>query len=193
MSAPEDSPRLAALLALAPLADLPRTGWLQAGVAPGLAVESVAAHAHLTTLLALALAPAVEPPLDLGRCLALCTVHDLAEAGLGDLPRAGSRALPPGAKASAEAQLALDLTQGLGPGTAILRAYWDEYAAAGSREARFARLCDKLQMGLRALVLARAGHRGMGTFGESVAGLDCSGFEPCESIRDELVTLLVTK
>ncbi|MDF1798167.1 MAG: HD domain-containing protein [Planctomycetota bacterium] len=193
MSAPEDSPRLAALLGLAPLADLPRTGWLQAGLAPGLAVESVAAHAHLTTLLAMALAPAVEPPLDLGRCLALCTVHDLAEAGLGDLPRAGSRALPPGAKASAEAQLVLELTEGLGPGAAVLRQHFEDYAAAGSREARFTKLCDKLQMGLRALVLARAGHRGMGAFGASVAALDCSEFPPCDALRGEIEQQLASK
>lgn len=180
------SPLLAALLGLAPLADLPRTGWLQVGIAPGLAVESVAAHAHGVTLLAMALAPAVDPPLDLGRVLALCTAHDLAEAGLGDLPRAGSAALPAGAKAGAEARLAEDLTADLGPGGAALLEAWRAYQAGDEREARFARLCDTLQMGLRALVLARAGHRGLAGFRESLARLDAREFDACEALRIEL-------
>ena len=189
----DDDRRLEALLALAPLADLPRTGWIQAGPAPGRSVESVAAHAHQTTLLAMALAPAVEPPLDLSRVLALCTVHDLPEAALGDLPRAGSRALPAGAKATAEERLTADLTAGLGAGGPELRDAWAEYRAGATREARFARLCDRLQMGVRAVFLARAGHRGLDGFREGLEGLDASEFAPCDSLRESIVgSLAVT-
>ncbi len=178
---------LEALLTLAPLADLPRTGWLQAGPAPGLTVESVAAHVHQTTLLAMALAPAVDPPLDAGRVLALCTVHDLPEAALGDLPRAGSRALPEGAKAAAEERLAEELTAGLGPGGATLLEAWREHTAGATREARFARLCDRLQLGVRATLLARAGHRGLDGFRAGLEALDCGEFEPCERLREAIV------
>ena len=53
-----------ALVGLDTLADLPRTGWLQHGVA---VPESIAGHTVGVAHVALALAPRVEPALDVDR------------------------------------------------------------------------------------------------------------------------------
>ena len=69
---------LDALLALVPLESLPRTGWIQRGVATP---ESIAGHVLGTGFVALALAPRVEPPLDVDRVVSLCAVHDAPDRG----------------------------------------------------------------------------------------------------------------
>ena len=90
---------LDALVALLTLERLPRTGWILCGIPQP---ESVAAHSFGTALVALALGPAVDPPLDVDRAAILGLVHDTPEVLLGDIPRAGAELLPPGAKAIAE-------------------------------------------------------------------------------------------
>ncbi|MDF1837738.1 MAG: HD domain-containing protein, partial [Planctomycetota bacterium] len=95
--------KLESLLALGQLAHLPRTGWIQAGVADP---ESVAGHVLGACHLALATGGLVEPELNLGRVLALLAVHDAPEALSGDLPRQASAALPEGAKQSMDSVLA---------------------------------------------------------------------------------------
>ena len=175
---------LDALLDLLALDRLPRTGWLRAGVP---APESVAAHSLGVALVALAVGPEVEPPLALDRAVALCVIHDAPEAWLGDLPREGARHLPPGAKAAAEASIAEELLSGLSP-VALER--HREYAGQDTREARFARLCDKLHLGLRLLGYVRAGQGGLEEFGAGLAELDCGEFPPCETLRRALVEAL---
>jgi len=175
------APLLPALLPLLALERLPRTGWLQAGVSPA---ESVAAHALGTALLALALGPRVRPALDVDRALALAVVHDAPEALLSDLPRSASALLPPGAKASAERRAAEQL---LGPLSALAEARWTEFTAQESREARFARLCDRLQLGLRWIGYRREGARALAGFRSGLEALDCGEFPPCEHLRQEIL------
>ena len=62
---------------------VPRSGWLDRGVAP-LACESVADHSWRVTLLAWLTASTSGANLDLDRVLRLALVHDLAEALAGD-------------------------------------------------------------------------------------------------------------
>ena len=175
---------LEALLQLLALDRLPRTGWLQAGVP---LPETVAAHGHGVALVTLALAPRVAPPLDADRAAALAVVHDAPEAWLGDLPRPGSRLLPPGAKREAEGRAAGEL---LGPLSTLALDRYREFDAGETREARFVRLCDRLQMGVRMLGYARAGFRGLETFRQTVAELDCSEFSPCQELRDAILAAL---
>ncbi len=172
---------LDALLALVPLESLPRTGWVQRGIT---SPESIAGHLVGTGFLALALAPRVEPALDVDRVVALCAVHDAPEALLGDLPRAASRLLPTGAKRSAEAQAAQEL---LAPLSALALARFEEAAAEQSREARFAKLCDRLQLGVRLIAYQRAGWRGLDEFRETLEALDCGEFDAARELRDELL------
>ncbi|MEZ5978837.1 MAG: HD domain-containing protein [Planctomycetota bacterium] len=176
-----DSPRLAALLDLLATERLPRTGWLQAGMTQ---VESIASHAHGVASLALALGGDVDPPLDVDRAVALCVVHDAAEALLSDLPRSATELLPAGAKADAETAAARRLLAPLAPEAAARHA---EFAEQSTREARFAKVCDRLHLGLRLLAYGRSGVRGLGRFAGVLASLDCSEFEPAERLRRELV------
>lgn len=173
--------RLDALLHLVPLEHLPRTGWIQRGIPHP---ESVAAHSLGAALIALALGEEVEPALDVDRAVALLVVHDTPEAWLGDLPRAGSERLPDGAKRAAEARIADDL---LGALSDRARAHFSEMSAAETREARFAKACDRLHLGLRLLAYLRAGQRGLDDFLEGLATQSFGEFPVCENLRVELL------
>jgi len=175
---------LDALLDLLALDRLPRTGWILAGVP---APESVAAHSLGAALIALALAPAVAPGLDVDRAVALCAVHDAPEAWLGDVPRRGADRLPAGAKRAAESAVAGELLGALS-GTALER--FEEYQAGKTREARFARLCDKLHLGLRLCGYVRSGQRGLDDFAAGLSALDCAEFPPCAELQRELLVAL---
>ena len=176
--------QLEALLKLLALDRLPRTGWILAGVEP---VESVAAHGLGTALVVLGLGPAVDPPLDVDRAVTLAVLHDAPEALLTDLPRAASALLPPGAKAEAEAKAAGIL---LGPLSDHALGREAEYRAQGTREARFVRLCDKLQLGVRLLGYVRAGARGLEDFRRGLEALEASEVPPCEELRLQLLAAL---
>ncbi len=170
------------LLRLTALDALPRTGWILAGVPNP---ESIAGHVLGTAHLALALAPRVEPPLDLGRVLSMVLVHDSAEALSGDLPRAAGEALPEGAKSSMEEALARRVA--LPPDATDA---WAEYRARETREARFAHLCDKLQLGVRLVGYLRAGQGGLEEFGRGVEALDTSEFSPLVRMQAEILAAI---
>ena len=106
------------------------------------------------------------------------------EALLTDLPRRAAELLPAGAKADAERRAA-DLL--LGPLSELAREREREYAARATREARFARLCDKLHLGVRLVGYLRAGARGLGGFRSGLAELDCREFAPCDELRREIL------
>jgi putative hydrolase of HD superfamily len=172
---------LESLLRLLPLDDLPRTGWILGGVTQP---ESVAGHILGTCHLALALAPQIDPPLELSRVLAMALVHDVPEAGSGDLPRPAAIHLPEGAKKQMEDALAGEILAPLsGPATEA----WAEYSAQETREARFVALCDSLQMGVRWVGYQRAGWRGLGDFEAHFSNLDCEGFPAAEALRQEIL------
>ena len=144
---------------LAALKRLPRTGWLQRGVAPA---ESVADHTFGVALLALLLGDAA-PGVDRGRLLALALLHDLAEALLGDIPAAARRHLGAAAKHGAERGAMAEILDGL-PGRDEHLALWEEYAAGQSREARLVKGLDRLEMLAQALAYERAGSRALAEF-----------------------------
>lgn len=183
------TPTLDALLRLLALDRMPRTGWLQVGVPDP---ESVAAHSAGAALLALRLGGGLDPALDLDRTVALLVVHDAAEALTGDLPLAGARLLPPGAKRLMEEAAAAELfgapAPGHAPGPGLAR--WLEAADRRTPEARLAKACDRLHLGLRALGYARAGQRGLGEFAAGLADDSFAEFPPAEALRLELVAEL---
>lgn len=180
----QSSPTLDALLALVPLESLPRTGWVLRGVA---APETIAGHILNTCYVVLALGPRVEPAIDVDRAVVLATLHDAPEALTGDLPRVVKRMLPDGAKAQAEEHAARELLGGLPP---IAFERWREYQAGSTREARFVRACDRLQMGVRAVAYRRLGLRGLDDFEAALAELDCGEFAPARELRAEILAAL---
>jgi putative hydrolase of HD superfamily len=175
------SPQLSILLALQPLESLPRTGWIQRGIAQP---ETIAGHILGTCHTILALGPQVVPPIEVERCLALALVHDAPEALLGDLPKSAGELLPPGAKREAEEKAARIVLAGL---SAHAMERFAEYQAQATREARFVRLCDRLQMGVRMVGYRRLGVRGLEDFAESIRALDCAEFAPAVALREEIL------
>ena len=172
---------LESLLRLLPLDDLPRTGWILGGVSQP---ESVAGHILGTAHLALALAPQIKPPLELGRVLAMALVHDAPEALSGDLPRPAAAHLPEGAKDQMEEALAGEILSPLsGPATEA----WAEYTAQETREARLVALCDSLQLGVRLVGYQRAGWGGLTDFEAQFSALDCGEFPPAEALRQGIL------
>jgi putative hydrolase of HD superfamily len=172
---------LPGLLALQPLETLARTGWAMHGIADP---ETIAGHVLGTCHAILALGPRVDPPLDVERCLALALVHDAPEALLGDLPRTAAELLPSGAKRSAEDEAARRLLGQLSP-FAVER--FAEHRAQVTREARFVRLCDRLQTGVRMVGYARLGVRGLEEFAATIRALDAAEFPPAAALQREIL------
>jgi putative hydrolase of HD superfamily len=141
------------------LKSTPRAGWALRGISQP---ESVAEHSHRVALLALVLAPRVDPPLDVSRCVALGLVHDLAEALVGDItPYDGVSA---GEKHRREAEAMLELADLSGDPS--LLALWREYDAAQSPEARFVKELDKLETVLQAAEYEQHGDAAPGALDE---------------------------
>lgn len=123
------------------LKELPRAGWVRAGVQ---SPESVAAHSWGVAFLVLVLCP---EHLDRHKALAIAIVHDLAEARVGDItPHDG---VAPQDKQRMEEEAFLALTTGLPTARAIeLRQAFQDYGT--TPEGRLVKACDKLDMALQA-------------------------------------------
>ena len=172
---PQDSPGQAAAsawddlaAAMVRLKRVPRAGWLLRGVAASQA-ESVAAHSWGVALVALALAELQEEPVDVGRLLSMCLLHDLAESVLGDLPGPAADYLPPGAKQAAERLALHDILVRL-PFAATWQALWEEYETGATFEAQLARDADRLDMLVQAAGYEAAGQRNLDEFWEIATG-----------------------
>lgn len=161
---PEVEPLRAALIAAYALKSLPRAGWLRVGVGRP---ESVAAHTWGLCWLVLALCP---PQLDRGRALAIATLHDLAEAMVGDItPHDGIGKVE---KQRREADALRALVAAL-PDAAALEALWWDYEEGRSAEGRWVKALDKLDMALQAAVYAASDGIDAGEFVDSaLARLD---------------------
>ena len=59
-----------------------------------------------------------------------------------------------------------------------------------TRESRFVRICDKLQLGVQLLAYERAGLGGLDDFVETLRGLDCSEFAPAAALHANLIAAL---
>lgn len=183
--APEPDPAgveaaLDALLDLLPLDALPRTGWALRGVRPP---ESIAGHVLGVAHVALALAPRVDPPLDLARVLAMALVHDAPEARSGDLPGPAARHLPDGAKRRLEEGLAAEVVAPLSDAAADA---FREYEGQDTREARFVKACDRLQLGVRLVGYEAAGWGGLDEFWATVRADHFDEFGPCAAFAAAL-------
>ena len=131
------------LLTLLQLKDIPRTGWVRAGVENP---ESVAAHSWGMAVLALRLCP---DHLDMSRVLSRCLVHEVVEIVDGDLTPHDA----------IKRQKKHDLERA---GMLKIAPQWvdlfDEYEQGTSKEAQFVKSMDKLDMGLQAM---RYQHQGL--------------------------------
>jgi putative hydrolase of HD superfamily len=111
--------------------------------------ESAAEHSWRVCLMALALRDEL-PPLDFGKLLAMCVIHDLGEAVGGDVPAPEqARRLARDPLATKSAQERSDLVTLLAPlpssTRSVILSLWEEYEAASSPEAKVAKALDKLE------------------------------------------------
>lgn len=142
MDAADDLARILDFLTLAErLKTELRHSWLSDGRR-----ESVAEHTWMMALMALAVAPRLEHPVDVARAIELVLVHDIAEAEIGDIP-VFEKSARKDAKAAAEAAAMGRICAGLPPdlGERIGR-LWREFEDGVTPEARFARALDHLEV-----------------------------------------------
>lgn len=133
------------------LKQLPRTGWLFAGISNP---ESIADHSFATAVLTLILGNRVNDawqdenlsaPLDVGYAVQMALLHDMAESVLTDLPHRSTKMLGRESKRRAESRIIDTLFAGI-TGAAYYENLCQEYSEVSSPEARLVKDTDKLEM-----------------------------------------------
>jgi len=106
--------------------------------------ENSAEHSWHLTLYALVLADQAGPEVDINRVIKMLILHDLVEIDAGDNPIFGDY---DAAEMEAQEQIAADRIFGLLPADLRddLRGIWEEFEAAESPSARFAKSLDRFQ------------------------------------------------
>lgn len=174
----EDAVR--SLVALDPLADLPRTGWLMRGVRP---CESIADHSFGVALVAMLLIDGARRSgerVDGEKCLRMALVHDAPEARLGDVPMPVKSAELDRALSEVEQRLVASL---LGEDA---HALWVELEAAQTVEARIVRVADKAHMMLKASVYERQGRGRLDEFWSNAKAFDARGLAAADALFDAI-------
>ncbi len=141
----EDATRIERILSFLEVSDQFKTIERACYLTTGDGLESDADHTWHTGLFALLLHQELIHPVDLGHVLALLTVHDLVEIYAGDTfgyDAAGRRDKPQREAAAAD-QLFGVLPADL---ATTMRGWWEEFEAARTPEARFAKAMDRLQV-----------------------------------------------
>lgn len=110
----------------------------------GSRAENSAEHSWHLALYALVLGGHAPQGVDINRVIAMLLVHDLVEIDAGDVPIYANS--DPAATAQAEAAAATRIFGLLPPDQgAELRALWDEFEAAETPDAQFAKALDRFQ------------------------------------------------
>lgn len=106
--------------------------------------ENSAEHSWHLAMIASVLAEYANEPVSIDRVVRMLLIHDLVEIDAGDHPLHGDH--DPQAQAEAE-KAGADRLFGLLPSDQhdTWRALWDEFEAAESPDARFAKACDRFQ------------------------------------------------
>jgi len=130
------------------LNNLMRTGWVDWGL-EGVRCESVAEHTYSTCMLAIGMHSFSDEykSLDISKILIMILMHDIEEVIIGDITRfqPDKQATRKERGEKAVNELLKDL-----PDKAIYLSLIDEFNQNQSPEAKFAKMCDKLQPDLQA-------------------------------------------
>lgn len=129
------------------LKKLRRTGWQLRGIRD---CESLADHCFGVVVLTLVLSNQITSHrIDRTKALLMATIHELAEARVGDIPFTAMKYFPD--KARAEDLAMTDILAPLSTQGEEFLALFREFESGSSVEARFVRAIDKLEMLLTAL------------------------------------------
>jgi putative hydrolase of HD superfamily len=108
--------------------------------------ENTGEHSWHIALYAMVMAEHANRPINIDRVIKMLLIHDLVEIDAGDVPIHSAAARDPAAQ-DAEEQAAADRIFGLLPQdqAASFRALWDEFEAAATDDAIFAKSIDRVQ------------------------------------------------
>lgn len=143
---PDD--RLAAQFAFLNEADRLKSVLRATTLCDGSRPENSAEHSWHLALYALTLADQAEPGVDITRVIQMLVLHDLVEIDVGDVPiHSKGGTAHASTETQAAEQRAADRIFGLLPPDLAqrFRALWDEFEAAQSPDARFAKSLDRVQ------------------------------------------------
>ncbi|MBP8128017.1 MAG: HD domain-containing protein [Candidatus Hydrogenedentes bacterium] len=165
---------------LHPLDRVARAGYVLRGVTEP---ESVAAHSHFVSLMALLFVEQYPGRWDRERVLAMALVHDLAEARLMDIPLPAAGEGLRAAKDAAEQAIVSDLLRGF---PERLAAAHREFAEARTEEARLVRALDKAQMMLKVWCYQQEQRGRLEEFWETRGNFEDYGIEPVRALFDAI-------
>lgn len=135
------------------LKEIPRTGWLLAGVSLA-EVEDVSQHSFEVASIVLILGEKIGREIDVGKAVKMALVHDTPECLVGDFPYPGLKYLSKESKREMEIRAAEEL---FGEEKALLN-LWKEFAEGASIEAKLVHAADYLSILLQALRYAEGGN-----------------------------------
>jgi len=163
-----------------PLDRIPRAGYVVRGVPHP---ESVAAHSHFVSLLALLFLEEHAEGYDREKVLTMALIHDLAEAKLMDIPMPYADAYLDQAKDRAEQAIMEELFADFRPAFAQ---HHQELLDAASPEARLVRGLDKVQLLLKVLFYERERAGFLEEFWTGAANFRDYGIEPVARLFDAI-------
>ena len=140
--------RLAAQFAFLNEADRLKSVLRATTLCDGSRPENSGEHSWHLALYALTLADQAEPGVDINRVIRMLLLHDLVEIDVGDVPIHSANGAAHASAATVQAeQRAADRIFGLLPPDLrdSFRALWDEFEAAETPDARFAKSLDRVQ------------------------------------------------
>lgn len=140
--------RLAAQFAFLNEADRLKSVLRATTLCDGSRPENSGEHSWHLALYALTLADQAEPGVDINRVIRMLLLHDLVEIDVGDVPIHSANGAAHASAATQEAESrAADRIFGLLPPdlSDSFRALWDEFEAAETPDARFAKSLDRVQ------------------------------------------------
>ena len=166
--------------AIHPLDRVARAGFVLRGVTEP---ESVAAHSHFVSLMALVFLDEYPGEFDRDKTLAICLIHDLCEAQLMDIPMPAADAHLREVKDEAERVVTRDLLDGFGEQYGD---YMDEFLAAKTPEGRLVRALDKAQMMIKVLMYEREGRGRLREFWLNPKNFSDYGIDGASWLFDEI-------
>jgi putative hydrolase of HD superfamily len=123
-----------------------RSGWVVSGVKDA---ESVSDHSFMTILMVLILGK--EKKMDLNKALKMAILHDIAECRIGDIITWENFHMTKNGKKEIEEDAMKNLLSILGDRGKEYFGIWKEYEKRKSKEAKFVKAIDNLEMVLQAL------------------------------------------
>jgi putative hydrolase of HD superfamily len=145
---PDPSDRLSQQFAFLNEADRLKSVLRATTLVDGSRPENSGEHSWHLALYALVLADQAAPGVDINRVLRMLLIHDLVEIDVGDVPIHSANGLAHGSADTQAAEArAADRIFGLLPADQgpALRALWEEFEAAESPDAIFAKSLDRVQ------------------------------------------------